>query len=74
MKSDRPDRRQGLQIIESIADALHHAHSKGLVHRDVKPANILLDRADRPYLTDFGIALRETRNDEPAKSSALPPT
>ncbi len=61
MKSDRPDRRQGLQIIESIADALHHAHSKGLVHRDVKPANILLDRADRPYLTDFGIALRETQ-------------
>ncbi|MBM3965821.1 MAG: serine/threonine protein kinase, partial [Planctomycetes bacterium] len=55
IKVDRPDRILSLRIVEQIADALNHAHSKGLVHRDVKPANILIDRRDRPYLTDFGI-------------------
>src|ERR1700752_4980892 len=43
-------------IIEQVAKALHAAHKVGLVHRDVKPSNILLDEDDFAYLIDFGIA------------------
>jgi serine/threonine protein kinase len=60
IEKNRPSRELALEIIGTIAEALHYAHSKGLIHRDIKSANILLDKNDRPYLADFGIALRET--------------
>jgi len=50
----RPDRAVGL--IEQLAGALDAAHARGLVHRDVKPSNVLLAEDDFVYLIDFGIA------------------
>jgi serine/threonine protein kinase len=55
----RPSVGEAAAIIAPVAEALHHAHQQRVVHRDVKPANILLDRAGKPYLADFGIALRD---------------
>ncbi len=48
-----------VEVVARIAEALHYAHKKGVVHRDVKPANILLDDGGIPYLGDFGLALRD---------------
>ncbi|MFZ0902462.1 MAG: protein kinase [Mycobacterium sp.] len=47
---------RAVRIIEQVAKALHAAHKVGLIHRDVKPSNILLDDDDFAYLIDFGIA------------------
>jgi eukaryotic-like serine/threonine-protein kinase len=46
-----------IQIAREILDALNFAHQQGVIHRDVKPSNILLDRRGHAYMMDFGIAL-----------------
>ncbi|PAY17512.1 hypothetical protein CKO51_20830 [Rhodopirellula sp. SM50] len=50
-----------VKICSAVAGALHHAHQSGVVHRDVKPANILLESDGHPWLTDFGLGLESPK-------------
>ena len=63
LRSRPPRIRDAARLVRAVAGALDHLHQHGIVHRDLKPANILLGEAERPYVTDFGLA--QVFGDEP---------
>ena len=58
-QSPRLSIQETVELIATVAEALNHAHKRGLVHRDIKPSNLLLDKNGRLFIADFGLALRE---------------
>ena len=58
MRDSPPSPEQSATWAARVADALDYAHSCGIVHRDVKPANVMMDRDGQPVLADFGLALQ----------------
>ncbi len=67
----RLEPRELLARLRGVVDALTHAHARGIVHRDVKPENVLLDRRGRAYLSDFGLALEPSEGQAQHEARSL---
>ena len=59
IQANRPSVVETAELTATVAETLHYAHRKGVVHRDIKPGNILLDGSGKPFVADFGLALKE---------------
>jgi serine/threonine protein kinase/formylglycine-generating enzyme required for sulfatase activity len=72
VRQGRPTFRESVELAAVVASALHHAHTRGLVHRDVKPANILIGTSKEPWVADFGLALKDEDYGKGARLAGTP--
>ena len=67
--ADRP--RATAALMADVAEAVHHAHQRGILHRDLKPRNILIDSNDNAQITDFGLAKLVEASEDATQSGAI---
>ncbi len=72
LKQSRLHLHEAVELVATVAEALHYAHKQGLVHRDIKPGNILLDKSGKAFVADFGLALREQNTGKGPRYAGTP--